>query len=577
MLNDNKHYPSYLAATLVLLGLSLFCAVTLLSAGGSDGRLGASPDSSTYISMAHSFVEGQGFRSYYTDWNTPIDAPPPPVIHYPPGYSLLLAGLDWLAFDLRGQAVLVVNGTLLTITLYLTGRITHWLTGSIGWSGLAIWLVAVSYTSSVHLRILSEPPFIALLLGGVFCLLRYQQAGSQSMLVLAGGLLGLMCLTRYAGIAIAGAAAGLIFIHPGRTTRTRLTDTIMFGLLTGLPLALWLLRNLLVSDQVVGGGHHATQESVTDNLRMAYIAWANNFRSHIAALGMLVIVSAVGIIALAEILRRYNQRKNDRIPRLAFAARMATTSSGTLASIIFLYSLFILVYGSISNTIIDVRKFAPIFPLVVALSIRLVSRIEKPGPITFALLANGLVMLGLSTWYLAALHELIMIAVVLLTCVLYWWWRSRRAQRLRLRPLPLLLFVLLTLFIAGQYLDLLTNEASVLLGYMDERENNETVRWIRDNLSGAVLYSNNYDLLYYHLDPPVIKNIPGQGDRTDIPGSGRESIPEFADRVAKTQGYVVFLDYVSREYLISEEELVASDRFVLVKALPFGRIYRSRR
>jgi hypothetical protein len=107
----------------------------------------------------------------------------------------------------------------------------------------------------VHAYALTEPLFLLLLVGSVWFLARYLTAVEETTavsplhpyLIYTAILLALACLTRYAGLAFVGAAVLALFFFDNGSWRQRLGRGLLFGLLAGLPLGLWLLRNRLLA------------------------------------------------------------------------------------------------------------------------------------------------------------------------------------------------------------------------------------------------------------------------------------------------------------------------------------------
>ncbi len=96
-------------------------------------------------------------------------------------------------------------------------------------------------------------------------------------------------------------------------------------------------------------------------------------------------------------------------------------------------------------------------------------------------------------------------------------------------------------------------------------DNDPSLAWIKTNLAEATLYSNNYDYLAYVLPDADVRDLPlhAAGDR--VPSA-------FVEQVGG--GYVVFLDYNQRTYLLRESDVVDSQQFDLVMTLPRARVYQ---
>ncbi len=96
-------------------------------------------------------------------------------------------------------------------------------------------------------------------------------------------------------------------------------------------------------------------------------------------------------------------------------------------------------------------------------------------------------------------------------------------------------------------------------------ENDPSLAWIKTNLAEATLYSNNYDYLAYLLPDADVRDLPLHAAGERVPSA-------FVEQVGG--GYMVFLDYNQRAYLLRESDVVDSQQFDLVMTLPRARVYQ---
>ncbi len=96
-------------------------------------------------------------------------------------------------------------------------------------------------------------------------------------------------------------------------------------------------------------------------------------------------------------------------------------------------------------------------------------------------------------------------------------------------------------------------------------ENDPSLAWIKTNLAEATLYSNNYDYLAYALPDADVRDLPLHAAGERVPSA-------FVEQVGG--GYVIFLDYNQRAYLLRESDVVDSQQFDLVMTLPRARVYQ---
>ncbi|HEY2979912.1 MAG TPA: phospholipid carrier-dependent glycosyltransferase, partial [Anaerolineales bacterium] len=237
---------------------AFFSALAVLGALGvwllfysTPQGLGLNDDSIAYIAGARSLLSGAGYREIWI-----VSAGP--VTHFPPGYpgALAAVGLVTGLDPLRGARLL--NGLLFGLNIFLTGWLAFRMTGSrlIAMLSAALFLLTPALLR-LHSNAMSEPLYIFFTLV-TFLLLSVYFAKSLSpkrkgdrgegefwLLVAAGAVIGLACLTRYAALALlATGVVALILFH--RDWRTRLTRcAILIG--GAVPfMAGWATRNLLV-------------------------------------------------------------------------------------------------------------------------------------------------------------------------------------------------------------------------------------------------------------------------------------------------------------------------------------------
>ncbi|MGI8983136.1 MAG: glycosyltransferase family 39 protein [Acidimicrobiales bacterium] len=199
-------------------------AAVLAALVGAKG-LYVSPDAVFYVGTARNWLDGQG-----------LTPPPgvPPLGHFPPGFTFVLAALGRLGLDPLAGARLV-NALALAGIVALAGVVVRRSTGSVPTALVASVLAAASVDLlGLATSALSEPLFILLALAGLVVLARYIEAPRPALLAGASALVAGAFLTRYVGIALV--AAGLC----GLLWRRRWAAAGVFGAATVVPVALWL-------------------------------------------------------------------------------------------------------------------------------------------------------------------------------------------------------------------------------------------------------------------------------------------------------------------------------------------------
>ena len=236
--------------TLLLAALSALGTFLVLVRGSTYG-VGVTPDSVAYISTARNLLAGNGF----SQWNGTS------YTHAPPLFPLLLALTGVFGHDPADTAG-YVNAFLCGLAIFLSSR---WLwqhlrarpapTSRALQTWLLLWAAAVLVLSPTLLRIASfawsEPLFILLTVSALFTFNTFLDTGKRASLVLAAIFTALACLTRYVGITIPATMLLLLLLRKD-TLSKKTTDTVIYALIVGTPLSVWLLRNFLVSGTWTG-------------------------------------------------------------------------------------------------------------------------------------------------------------------------------------------------------------------------------------------------------------------------------------------------------------------------------------
>jgi hypothetical protein len=88
---------------------------------------------------------------------------------------------------------------------------------------------------------MSEPIFVVSGLVGILILLRYFETGSRWLLLIAGVASGIAALARYPGVALVATGWVGIALFSNGGWRRRVSDAVLFTLLAGVPLLVWLV------------------------------------------------------------------------------------------------------------------------------------------------------------------------------------------------------------------------------------------------------------------------------------------------------------------------------------------------
>ncbi len=218
--------------------------------------VGLTPDSANYVSAARSLPAGQGYLHFDGTICT----------HWPPLLPTLLAipGLAGVGpvTAARWLNALAFGGIVCFAGCLFTQCTVHRGAAALGTLSVLLSTPLLVVSSMAW----SEPVFILLAVLFVLCLARFSQTTSWTSLLMLSALAALACLQRYAGLSfIVTGAVAILVVMPAAPVRDRFKYTVIFGLLSSTPLALWFLRNyLLMGMGQTTGFHHMSWRSIAE-------------------------------------------------------------------------------------------------------------------------------------------------------------------------------------------------------------------------------------------------------------------------------------------------------------------------
>ena len=211
---------------------------------------GLTPDSAGYVATGRNLFAGEGFVAVFG----PFDG-------YAPFFSVVLAVTGLLRDDMIASAAAlnaVAFGFSVSVTaIWLQRRqVSAFL---VVWVGLAL---ALSPLASMATYIWSESLFVLFTLVALFALDRFLVAGSHRALLLSAAAAALCCLTRYMGASVIACAVLLIALRSGWQPARRLRAVAVYAAVGLAPTALWLARNVLVVDSLMGDRSASQRDSI---------------------------------------------------------------------------------------------------------------------------------------------------------------------------------------------------------------------------------------------------------------------------------------------------------------------------
>jgi hypothetical protein len=242
--------------------LSLFASAIVLF--HTRLGVGTTGDSVYYLMGAENLVAGNGLSR--TSGGGEIR----PITGFPPFYITVLAAVDLLPGDLF-DGIRVLNALLFAANTFLVGLLTFRYTNSIRVSIIGqIFVLLFQNLLEYHTWILTEPLFIFLMLCAIYGLVLYLDTNRIRDLLLASIAVSLASLTRYVGVSLTMAGGLSILLFSKSDLKRRLTDVLILGGLTVIPILVWFRRNFLVSG--TAANRAVTYNPISSKVVRIYIA-----------------------------------------------------------------------------------------------------------------------------------------------------------------------------------------------------------------------------------------------------------------------------------------------------------------
>ena len=195
-----------------LIGVILFASLAVrVAALGHWGTGAIDSEGTEYARIAQNLRAGIGYVGMTS---------PGLELVFPPAFPMLIAAASFLTHDYEwaGRLVSLIFGALLPLPVFgIAARLYNRQTG------YTAALLAIFYPLLVNLSftVLSEEPYITLLLSGVYLVLRALDRPSMGRYCLVGGTLGLAYLTRQEAVAPLLIAVFVVMCFTGGTLATR--------------------------------------------------------------------------------------------------------------------------------------------------------------------------------------------------------------------------------------------------------------------------------------------------------------------------------------------------------------------
>jgi len=367
----------------ILLWLSSAAGLIMLLAISSSFGMGVSPDSTVYLNAADNLLAGKGLTVSLQE--------SAPLTHYPPLYPLLLSALS--VFGLSPLAAArILHSLVFGLNILCCGiigyhandqafRPTFILIGLIIFSEIML---------CIHTMVWTDALFICLTLGTFILLARFIEKQQMLFLVLSALLAAGAFLTRYPGITVIATAILVLLSLDKTSLKKKIINCLILGLISGLPVGIWLLRNLFLAGSTTNrkiAFHLIYLAHLNQLIRsVLFVLLPNHLVEYFkqfrfegnkivlcsCLLGMLIIITLTALILF---------RQRDKIfPRLK--QHWINDFPGILKICLFfivIYGGFLMVSISLFDYItpLDIRILSPIYVCTVILLVNLGSTICK--------------------------------------------------------------------------------------------------------------------------------------------------------------------------------------------------------
>ena len=356
--------------TLLLAAVSLLGAGIVLAREATWGPF-LNIQSITYVAVARSLLAEQAFTSF-----PHASAPDSAYVYWPPLWPLLLAGAGFSRFDPLA-VVGPLNAAVFALTVFAAGC---WLRRRVrsrfllvwGWFALALSIPLIERASTGH----ADSLFALLVALSLMRMEAFLREGKRSALTQAAVLAALACLTRYVGGALLLTLLLLLLFQRGASPPERVRRAAATGLIGGLPIAFWALRNLLIEGTPAGQRDFAPL-SFTEALDRALDflgAWfvpdagALEFRTLAALLAVAALLLLLAVAVACVVAWWKGGRGGWSLPFVAGAFTLVYVAVLVVSVILPLVELGLLA-----------RFFAPLYAPLLVLALAALDRLPRSG------------------------------------------------------------------------------------------------------------------------------------------------------------------------------------------------------
>jgi len=306
------------------------------------GGIGVWPDSVVYLTTAENLHVNGKLADFAQN----------EVIEFPAFYPYFLNALTLITGLKPLVFAPVLNAMVFALIIYLSGNIMEQFSYRSKWykSAVLSCIVLSPGLLEIYSMVCSETFFILWLLLFIMAMHQYFQSYDRKALITAAVIASLASVTRYAGITIIGTGGILLLLNMNLPLLRKLTDILLYTVISPLLLIINLTRNYAVSGTMTGNRERSLT-SVYENLHnvgSVFYDWLPFLSGHYNGAGWVAIFL---ILALTFVCTKHFLKNHS-----------LTTYENIAAVFSLLYVLFIVVTASISRfETLSSRLLSPVF------------------------------------------------------------------------------------------------------------------------------------------------------------------------------------------------------------------------
>jgi hypothetical protein len=355
---------------------------------------GVSGDSVYYAMGGQNIANGNGYSR--TSGGGEIK----PITGFPPFFSFVLSTFAFFGANVF-TAGRIFNALLFAANIFLVGYLIYRYSRSV-WAAIfgAVLVLSSDTLIENHGWIMSEPLYVFLTLLAMYFLAVFLEKSRRMDWILAIIFVVLAMLTRFVGVALVAAAATAILLLSKKHWKQRILDSVAFGVLSAIPLFLWMYRNSAIAGTTTNREwiFHPMRPELATQYLAELSSWFSPGQLPIPAeIRAILSISIVLILPAIVLYRDYKEGIFDR--------EKEPEPLGTLPWILSAYIVFYLAVILLNSFFLDAgttpaappRYFLPIYVAMVILFVLIAYRLVDGYPSSRALkyfvLAYGLMLL----------------------------------------------------------------------------------------------------------------------------------------------------------------------------------------